>query len=70
MNLVSFPELKNILIDATLTKCMDAPDAAERFVKVDEDLNELKLHRNSQLNALELEIENIEVTRRAVRIVF
>lgn len=66
LNLVAIPELKNLLIDDSFTMCMDAPDAAERFVQLDKDLVDLKAKLKLLENQVEVVGEELKSRNRKV----
>ncbi len=70
LNLLTMPELKNVQIDENLTKCMDAPDAVERFVLIDKELNEMKASLKSLINNAEVELEAVKLRHAKVCKIF
>lgn len=66
LNQVAMPELKSLMIDDSFIKCMDAPDAVERFVQLDKDLIDLKTRLKSVENEIEVDGEELKSRNRKV----
>jgi len=66
LNQVAMPELKSLMIDDSFIKCMDAPNAVERFVQLDKDLIDLKTRLKSMENEIEVDGEELKSRNRKV----
>lgn len=62
------PELKDVQIEDTLTCYMDAPDAVERFVQIDNKLKEMKARLKTLKHTADMTLENTKLQYTKVSI--